>query len=379
MPKLSRKGKLASVADLSQPGLTRGSKTWDAMKDLAAGRAINETVLYTGAKYRRLAGRSRLDKTQRGVVRSLMKFVLKHEQIVNRKDLRGKSIAELERFWARNPRLQREMADYMEDVMGNWTAISSLEAKFAPFIAFYPYLRYSLRAGFYGWPTRHPIKTSILYFMAQLNAEELEKLVGNGRPADWIEYAYPVTPDGPLEGGGRFAPLASSLIEGLASNDADKLLRVLSPPLNIGLAVASGKDGMSSLTVAETPAERLLLGLSALAAMAAPLRALDDFTGLPITAIKPRLDWRDGTVVDGERSETSKEFRAYDPKRIPRSYLPWGPILPTPRKSYKKQTQKARRIKDKNYDPLPGYEGGSSSSSKNPFATSGSSSGNPFK
>lgn len=295
------------------------------LKDLAKGRSLNEFVLWFGGKYRRAVFSAEVyRRQQRGLV-GLARATLKMKAID--KKLQSMSTRDAQLYLARNPREAARLADYMEDVMGNWTALSKTEGAIAPWVAFFPYLRYSLRWTFYGFPVRHPIRASILYFLAQQNANQLEEMLG-GKPSVWLDYAFPViTVDGEqrdLPSGARFSPALSALVESVGLDDPQKLLTAINPALG---AIGRGFTGTDSFT-GEREAygwlDQTLLALSGLAYMAAPIRWSDQLIdggrqegGGTVNRFTPRKDYSGGpfskeSVIGGEPSDTSKEFRDAD-------------------------------------------------------------------
>lgn len=295
------------------------------LKDAAKGRSLNEFVLWFGGKYRRAVFSAEVSRRQRTTLTSLARATLKMRTID--RQMRKMDTKEAQLYIARNPDKAAELADYMEDVMGNWTALSKTEGALAPFVAFYPYLRYSLRWTFYGFPKGHPIKASILYFMAQQNANQLEKMLG-APPSVFLDYAFPViTVDGEqrdVPGGARFSPALSVLAESVGLDDPARLRGALNPAIAAVDRAWSGTDPFTGEREAYGYLDQTLLGLSALLYMAAPIRWSDSLIdggkqegGGTVNRITPRKDYSEGifsdnSVVGGEPSDTSREFREAD-------------------------------------------------------------------
>ena len=374
----SRGAVIDRVDQLIEPRLTKPSKALGLLKDTFRGRAVNRAVLYTGAKYRRMAGLAELDRRTQRTVGSLGGLVTRFQSLERR--FRNKSLAEMEDYFAANPKLRAELKSYVDDVMGNFSTLTRLESRFAPGIAFYPYIRYSLRWAFYAFPRRHPVRASILYFLSQVNAEELEKLVDNGKIADWIDYAYPVVAAAGsglpyvLPAGGRFTPAGSGPFQSLpliGEDNPDRLIGSLNPGIGLLLNAGLGRDSFSGEKVADNYLERGLLGAAAFLAMFAPARAIDEATDLdPITRIKPRRT-QDGTVIGGQ-SDSSREFDSFDPNRILRGIAPWGVLYGQSARDYRRTNRKARRMDRGDYSSTqPSNPWGSSSnpwgSSSNPW------------
>lgn len=368
----SRGAVIDRVDQLTEPRLTKSSKTLGLLKDAFRGRAVNQAVLRTGASYRRLAGLAELDRRTQRTIGSLGGLVTRFNSL--EKKFKGKSLAEVEDYFAANPKLRAEVRGYLDDVMGNFSTLTRLEARFAPGIAFYPYLRYSLKWGFYSFPQRHPVRASILYFLGQVNAEELEKLVRNGTITDWIDNSFPIaSKDGaryPLPSGGRFAPVGSGVFQSLpviGEGDPDKALGVINPGLGAIINAAYGRDSFDGEKIAEGWWDRVLLGASAFLAMAAPLRAIDEGTDLkPISSFKPRRSGEE-TVIGGE-SDIADQFDRDDPNRILRQILPFGPLYGQSAKDYRKSNRRARRLDRGEYSTTNPFGGSNPFGSTDPFS-----------
>lgn len=371
----SRGSVIDRVDQLTEPRLTKPSKALGLLKDAFKGRAVNQAVLRTGASWRRLAGLGEIDRRTLRTAGSLGGLVTRFNSLERK--FKGKSLAEVEDYMAANPKLRNEVRAYMDDVMGNFSTLTRLEARFAPAIAFYPYLRYSLKWGFFSFPRRHPMRASILYFLGQVNAEELEKLVENGTVADWIDNAYPVVSKYGepyvLPGGGRFAPAGSNIFQSLpfiGEGNPDRAIGAINPGVAAIINAAYGRDSFSGEKVASDWLDRILLGASSFAAMIAPARAVDEIFDFGPAGDRPG--------ILGKRSDTAGEFDALDPNRIERGIAPWGPLVGQSAGDYSTTNSKAQAIKGKK------TSSSSSSSSSggtltNPFGSSGGTLTNPFK
>lgn len=296
------------------------------LKDAAKGRSLNEFVLWFGGKYRRAVYSAEVYRRQQRGLTGLARATLKMRSIDQK--LRKMSTKDAQLYMARNPREAARLYDYMEDVMGNWTALSKTEGALAPFVAFYPYLRYSIRWTFYGFPRRHPARASVLYFLAQQNANQLEKMLG-GKPEVWLDYAFPViTVDGEqrdVPGGARFSPALSVLAESVGLDDPARLGGALNPIIGALFRAATGTDSFTGERKAYGWLDQGLLAASGLAYMLAPVRWSDQLIdggkqegGGTVNRFTPRKDYSKGpfsdeSVIGGEPSDTSREFREADP------------------------------------------------------------------
>jgi hypothetical protein len=371
--------KKANAQDLQDFYVGAGGKGWDVMKRLAKGQGLNDFVLWTGGKYRRGVMNAEIAKRRRSAIVSLARASTRMKAIDDR--LKEMDPKEAQLFLARNPKEAERLADYMEDVMGNWTALTKTEGSIAPFTAFYPYLRYSLRWAFYGFPMRHPVKAQILYFLAQQNANQLEEIIG-GEPVDWLDYASPViTVDGEkrrLPGASRFAPAMSSVVEAIGTGQWQRIANAINPGLGLGAEFVTGFDSYQGEAVAFSPLDRLALAASGLASMLAPVRWTDSIVpGGTISRITPRRDWsKPKTAIIGGKSETSKQFRLDDPNAYPDSFWDllgarssFNILAPQDGDDYRREVQRQRALKEARYSDAskrnPG-KGGTSSTNSTP-------------
>jgi len=324
-PGLDTRGRDVSFAS----AVTAPSRTKTFLTSVAKGEALGKFDRWKGGGIRKAVVAAQVDKEFNGFMRGLSGATKLDEQI--RRQMKGKTLAQQQAIVAKNPQLARRYERYLDDVMGNWRAITSLERGPASLTAFYPFVRYSITTAFWRFPKRHPIKSSILYFFAQQNANQLEKLV-DGEPLDWLDYAFPViTADGKGQvapSAARYAPALSAVVESIGKGEIRRVLSGINPAAGAVLQTIQGQDSFTGQTVAESPEEHLLLGLAALASMVAPVRTLDDFFNpdgdkkfLP-RGFRPRRVYGEGDQTKiGGRSETSKALRDLDPGRRARGII----------------------------------------------------------
>ena len=373
--KLSRRRPNSADMDDMVSGIS--GRALRELKEAAKGRSLNEFVLWFGGKYRRAVFSAEVYRRQQRGLTGLARATLKMRSIDQK--MRGMSTKQAQLYIARNPKEAARLADYMEDVMGNWTALSKTEGALAPFVAFYPYLRYSLRWTFYGFPVRHPIKASILYFLAQQNANQLEKMLGE-KPAVFLDYAFPViTVDGEqrdVPGGARFSPALSVLAESVGLDDPARLGGVLNPAIAALDRARTGTDPFTGEREAYGFLDQTLLGLSAFAYMVAPVRWSDQLIdggkqegGGTVNRFTPRKDYSGGpfsreSVIGGEPSDTSREFRDADPTNQINDPLDLLGSRSSLNILRSRSAKDARRLNQLRRDLEEGSSGGSSSSSR---------------
>lgn len=213
-----------------------------------------------------------------------------------------------------NPKYKADLdkiADYVDDIAGNWTAFTRFERVFGPAAVFYGFIRYAMR-----WPLtfakHHPVAAEISYFLGQQNAEQLEKILG-GAPSEFYKFAQPVVWDGEgnpsvLPGGARIAPGLSAPAQGLLSANAPAaIIGSANPVIGAGIGLVTGRDAFGNADDNEG-----LFGLHwSLAAK-------------QLMSMPPIL--RTAFGFGRSNSETAQQLRELDPNRDLRSIaMPWLP------------------------------------------------------
>lgn len=341
-----------------------------AMERTLAGRVLLSTAQlrplimfdqWRQGKYRTILAAAELDKSLNGFTRGLQGMLSGQKLISD--ELKGKPLEEAIVELGRNPRYRAmldEQYKYGNDVMGNWTAFTRFERKFGPIAIFYGFLRYAFR-----WPLtfakRHPISSTINYFLAQQNANQLEKIYG-GAPASFLSFADPVTRDAQdqpevVSSGTRFSPGLAAPLQGVAENNAAAAgIGTLNPAYASVLALFTGVNGFGQYD--EDPQ---FLGLH----WSTATKSL--MTTPPIARL---------LGVGASHSQTSEELKENDPNRLLRSFgAPW---IPQTGEQAKKENDIIKGVKE--YEAGKGTGTGTSDAG-NPFLPSSSSSGdgNPFE
>lgn len=271
------------------------------------------------------------------------------------KELQGLSRPEQLRRWTEDPRLhgmRQEHLNYLDDVIGNWTAFTRFERRFAPVTMFYPYLRMSLRWTFSSYPKRHPIKAQLLYLLGQQNNEELEKLLGRG--PSFYESSFPVVRDeegrldedhgGVLPGGARFgAPGGNFLVESMGSGKVSGLGRGLNPLLQMGAGAIWGLDTYTGEkakkfegSFGQQLRDRGMAAAQQLLSLPGPLR----------TGIGPFPEL--GNLGE-EQSGASKGFDTLDPAKDERSIL--NPFIGLSAEKFKTKSDLSRSFEQTDMGP----------------------------
>lgn len=90
-------------------------------------------------------------------------------------------------------------AEHTNDWLGDYTTYTAAERKVLNrSVMFYGFLRYSLKFVFYTMPVKHPVETAIVAKLGQLQADEIEKLLG-GADLPWAFGKLYITQDGKLK------------------------------------------------------------------------------------------------------------------------------------------------------------------------------------
>jgi hypothetical protein len=189
--------------------------------------SIQRVDAWKGGRIRVLTALAKVDKDLNGRANAFLRGVggLNREMGGALKEMRGKSLKEQAEWVADHPKWSRRYQGYLDDVMGNWSALTKNERVAAQALIFYPFLRMSLRWTFYAFPKRHPVRAAILYGLGQQNAQEVKKLL-HGDPSYFTQWAMV-----PIDLGGekkfidlsRIAPGSNALVEALGgSTEAPK-------------------------------------------------------------------------------------------------------------------------------------------------------------
>lgn len=301
----------------------------------ATGDALGALDRYKGGKYRKAVVAARADKELNGWVNSLSELMRGQRSIADA--IKGKPLKDQMEYIARHPKEAARLEHYLDDVMGNWRALTRHEAKFAPLIVFYPFVRYSLRWMFWSFPKNHPVKASILYFLGQQNANELEKLTGS-KNLDFLDYTTPVYTSNTgkqavLPGASRIAPGTNALVTAIGSGNVSAITSGFNPAVGTLITATTGVDPFTGEQTAKSPTEHALLALNQLLSMPAPVRYL-------------HLN-----KLGEEQSASSKVYAATDPNKDIRSLA--FPFLPQSGEHYREAQQFSDAQDAKYSNPVP--------------------------
>jgi hypothetical protein len=202
-------------------------------KSAAAGAADLEFRRARGSFYRATA------KLSRDSVRLYDEM---HEALRAMRDL---DLDDQRRYMVNHPEVAKRIHGYMDEILGNWRAISSRERYAAVLGFFYPFLRWSLRFTWRHFPNRHPVKATILSYLGTAHVAELQRLLGVY--PDWLTtmmsavlYSGDRPSEGKLVNFARFSPGGNALVEAGIQGFDMRSLRLAQPIFG---AVAEGLYG----------------------------------------------------------------------------------------------------------------------------------------
>lgn len=239
-------------------------------------------------------------------------------------------------------RWKAKFEDHMDSSMGNWTAFTRYERAFAPLAIFYGFLRYSLRWAAWAFPRDHPIMATAAYMLAQANANQIDKLTGEGlheeglqktnapaKPANPLAYALPVYEgtggkQSVLPGGSRISPGQSSVTQALSSGNPVAILSSANPAIS---AAITGLTGVEAFTGEKTSNPKGWAALEQITGLPFPLRARLPFLG------NQSLGEKGLEALGGPgRSVASQAYEKLDPGKTIRSGI--NPLLPQTGKNF---------------------------------------------
>lgn len=232
---------------------------YTAFRRTPAGRlvfSIRDFDRWKGGKIRSLVSIAKLDREMNGRLNSFARGIGKLDELMESelKAMRGKPLREQLNWIAEHPKLAERHANYLNDVMGDWLALTKNERVASQILIFYPFLRMSLRWTFYAFPKHHPIRAAALTYLSTQNAVEMKRLLGGdpsffsewmkipvklGKGKDEVTYV-PVA---------RLVPGASPSVEALGGGvegpKGTAALRAVQPVVGAAVTAATGVDSLS--------------------------------------------------------------------------------------------------------------------------------------
>lgn len=290
-----------------------------AMLEGARGKLMGMFDKWKGGKFRVWVQAADVDRGLNSFLGSLQNATRIQKRVAD--ELKGKPLDEQIAWLGRNRRHLEEHSQYIQDLMGDYTAFTRFERAFGPLAIFMPFIRMSFRWTFNTYPRHHPIKAQMIYFLAQQHADTIEKMVG-GTP-DWLRYSDPVIhgEDGPIATlpiGHRMMIGLNAVSQAAGRGQLEAMFQGLNPFISTPIFAGLGVDPLSGeqtvgtrddLSFPQKMMERGLLVMNQMLSMPAPLR------------LTPA-----SRLGQGERGPISQRFREIDPQRQVRANV--FPFIP---------------------------------------------------
>jgi hypothetical protein len=317
--------------DKSAKAMTRG-KSLKSLISFSKLRTLPELDVHRQNLYRELIYRAQRDKKFRKWHSGLTGLFDGAAEIS--KKFKGKSDRELQDWLNSDDPLAKEwnrkLEEHVDDVAGNWGAFTRFEKDASPFLIFYPFLRYSLRWAFWSFPKSHPVRATILNMLGQVNANQLEKLLGHP-PSNPAAYAVPMWNTGEVDqdtfkalrkegvpkeraeyaashrtlpGGTRIGPSQSAITNAITSGKPSQVAQAANPLVGAGATAIFGVDTFTDEPLREPRGQA---AANELISLPTPLRVL-------------------GLELGGSTSPLGSAFDQYDKNKQTRSVvLPFIP------------------------------------------------------
>lgn len=242
-------------------------------------RSIPQTIRnidqWKGGRIRVLTAVAKIDRDMNGRLNGFLHGTgnLYREQARISNDLKGMPLAKQLDYWAEHPKVAERYGQYIDDMLGNWTALTKNERVASQLAIFYPFVRMSLRWTFHSFPKHHPIRAAASYWLGQQNANELKKLL-HGDPAfftQWGQVPLHLGPNEtellPLE---RLAPGSNAIIEALGGGSNIETgpplgvvaSRIAQPAISTAATALYGINPLTGKQEAHSGTQALNAGLS---------------------------------------------------------------------------------------------------------------------
>jgi hypothetical protein len=269
------------------------SDAWSVMNRTPLGRtiksiphAIQRLDQWKGGGIRMLTAAAKVDHDLNRKGGSFLRGIRGMSAVIEKAsaEMKGKSLEDQIAYIGDHPDLEHHFATYLDDVMGNWSALTKNERLASQIAIFYPFLRMSLRWTFYSFPKRHPIKAAVLAYMGQQNAVTLKKFLGRD-PSYFSEWANVPVQLGPNKDEtdviplGRIAPGGNTIIE--AAGEATSLkgvgLKLVQPAV---AAAIEEETGVNPLT-GEQEDNGAAAALNSILELPGGVRTANEYLNLP--------------------------------------------------------------------------------------------------
>jgi hypothetical protein len=216
-----------------------------AMTRTASGEWLGMIDRLKGGEFRKRLALAHIDRELNGMFHNMPELWGLSRGMT--KTLRGMS-REDQLKWLSSPEGRsalEQVGNYVDDMMGNWTAFTRNERLPAAFSFFYPFMRMSLRFMLHTFPRAHPLRAGALYYLGQLNTNEVRRLIGGSDPAFLSELLQGVefTDQGERTiDVSRMNPASNALINAGITGFGPQSLQILQPLIGAVAGAALGAD-----------------------------------------------------------------------------------------------------------------------------------------
>ncbi|MBS1863001.1 MAG: hypothetical protein JSS68_14970 [Actinobacteria bacterium] len=238
----------------TQARLVKRSGPGRVVWNLANGNTMGAWDRWNAAKMREFAAAVRSSKDFKnwyGGVKGLDKSMGDISRLT-----KGMSTADRLKYLSEHPSLARAVQDSINKIGGNWQSFTAMERKVQPFVVFYPWLKYAFTWTLHTFPVNHPVAATALAFLAQRNANELQKIASEEATKAGVKGVTPQTPlqdilgytnpvhrnaaNEPVENpsGHRFSPFGT-VSETILTGNPLKVVEATNPWINTGISLAT--------------------------------------------------------------------------------------------------------------------------------------------
>jgi hypothetical protein len=204
----------------------RAAKLMDLMGRTYTGRALKSVAKleplglfdqWKGTVIRSRLGRAHLDRELNGMlnnmpsVLNLTEATTKHLRSMRKADGSPDLKSQME-YILHDPKGRAAVttiAEYVDDMLGNWKAFTAKEKIPSSMLFFYPFLRMSVKWTLYSLPKHHPMRAAILYQLGGANASAVRELYGGD--VQFLNMLF----ESPLHGHGKPIDRLGNIDEGV--------------------------------------------------------------------------------------------------------------------------------------------------------------------
>lgn len=339
-----RDGDMSKASDAF--GVANKTVVGRGLKNLGTAELLGMLDRKKGGAYRRAVAAGNIDRALNSKLHAFVGGVrhMWRDQNKITDAIKGLPLEKQLEWFTDHPKEMAKQQGYLDDVMGNWNALTRHERTAASVVIFYPFMRMSLRWLIHSFPKQHPIKAAILYYLGQQNADQLHKLL-HGEPGffDWAQVPLHAGEDGKptsLVDLGRAAPGANAIFQGLGgSTEGPKgavALQIAQPAVSTAVTALTGVGPLSGRQESGSGWQ----ALAELASLPLPLR-LAGATN----------------VIPGQGPSTSPTGRAFRKEGseapIDKARNALLPVIPKPLSQERIKAELSKAVDGKYEDPVP--------------------------